>query len=683
MAYTSSFGKWLKQRRQQLDLTQRELAAKVGCAVVTLRKLEADEIRPSKQLVEKLAEELELPPAEQRAFLNAARGYNEYKAKATAANFPASETSVPATPSSNTNLLLPLNPLIGREKEVAAVAARLISREIQLVTLSGPPGIGKTRLSMQVAAELLPQFSDGVFFVALAPLAEARLVVATIAETLGLKESAGHDLFKTLKAYLQTRKMLLVLDNFEQVLGAAPLVAELLSGAPQLKVLVTSREILHLYAEHDYPLSPLALPDLQNLPPLPELEQYSTVQLFVQRARAVNPDFTLNAANARAVVEICTRLDGLPLAIELAAARSKLFGPRALLSRLDNRLNLLAGYSRDLPPRQRTLRGAIDWSYQLLSEAEKRLFRRLSVFVGGWTLEAATIVCNKPTLLELDVTEGLTSLVDKSLVRLEQGSDDEPRFTMLETILEYSRMELAASGEEEEEKLREAHFAYFLELAEQFWLEWNTAQLNFWLNRLETENANLRAALDWTVNQGHIMEGLELAGALWVFWTIRGYLTEGRERLARLLKLAEGLPASKTVARALNGAGHLARDQADNATARILIERSLAMWQELGNKREMAWALNGLGLLAFDRGDNQAARNYYEQSLALWQEVGERWGYARVNNDLGHLANREGRFEEAVARHKESLAIFQETGDKQAIGWATIGLGHRLQIKVN
>ena len=350
------------------------------------------------------------------------------------------------------NLPMQRSPLIGREREVAAVAALLRRDDVGLVTLLGPGGVGKTRLSLQVAVDLLDDFKDGVWFVNLAPITDPALVPSTIAQTLGVKEAGGEPLPETLKAYLREKRLLLLLDNFEQVVAAAPLVADLLASARHLKVLITSREVLHLYGEHEYPVPPLALPDLKHLPPLDYLSQYAAVALFIQRAQAIKPDFQVTNANAPAVAEICARLDGLPLAIELAAVRVRLFPPEALLGRLEHRLKALAGGARDLPARQQTLRGTIDWSYQLLDPAEQTLFARLGVFVGGCTLEAAEAVCNPDGALPLEVLDALTSLVDKSLLR-QHGDrtstlDSEPRFGMFETVREYALERLAASGEE-------------------------------------------------------------------------------------------------------------------------------------------------------------------------------------------------------------------------------------------
>ena len=395
------------------------------------------------------------------------------------------------------NLPLQPTPLVGREREVAEIADRARSEEVRLLTLTGPGGTGKTRLALQVAADLLEEFKDGVFFVILATITDPELVASTIAGPLGIKESGDQPLEESLKAYLRDRNLLLVLDNFEQVLEGAPLVGEFLGACPKLKILATSRIPLRLYGEQEYPVPPLALPDPGVLPPLEILTQYEAVRLFVERARTVKPDFTVTNESAPAVAEICARLDGLPLAIELAAARVRLLPPQKMLQRLGNRMKLLKGGARDLPTRQQTLRGAIDWSHDLLEE-EKILFRRLSVFAGGRTLEAIEEICDPEGAL--DALEGLESLLEKSLLRQEEGPGGEPRFVMLETIHEYAREKLQASGEAEE--IKRLHAEYFLALAKEAEPELVGPDQVEWMDRLATEHDNMRAALSWALGKG-------------------------------------------------------------------------------------------------------------------------------------------------------------------------------------
>jgi predicted ATPase/class 3 adenylate cyclase len=381
-----------------------------------------------------------------------------------APDLPATFPALTTLDARHTNLPAQPTALIGREQDVAAISTLLRRAAVRLVTLTGPGGIGKTRLSLQVAAELVEQFADGVYFVDLAPIRDPQLVSTAIAETLGVREAGNQPLLVTLKEYLRDKRMLLLLDNFEHLLDAAALVADLLAIAAQLKVLATSREMLHLRGEQEVGVDPLAVPDPAHLPALDQLSQYAAVALFIQRVQASQPSFQVSNANAPALAEICVRLDGLPLAIELAAARVKLFPPEALLARLSSRLALLTGGPRDLPARQQTLRHTIAWSYDLLNEAEQALFRRLGVFVGGCTIEAAEAVCNVNGDLPLDVVDGLAALVDKSLVKQVEAMDGEPRFTMLETIREYALEQLAANGELE--ALRQRHAAFFVTLAE-------------------------------------------------------------------------------------------------------------------------------------------------------------------------------------------------------------------------
>lgn len=403
------------------------------------------------------------------------------------------------------NLPAQATPFIGREREVGAVRKELLRSEVRLLTLTGPGGTGKTRLSLQAAADLLDDFTDGVFFVPLALVGDPALVAPTIAHTLNVNEVGGKPLLELLKDHLRDKQLLLVLDNFEQVTAAAPLVGELLIAAPRLKVMITSREVLHVYGEHDYPVPPMTLPDPMHLPPLERLAQYEAVQLFIERAQAAKTDFVITSENAPAVAEICVQLDGLPLAIELAAARVRLFSPQAMLARLEHRLKFLTGGARDLPARQRTLRGAIEWSYELLDADEQTLFRRLAVFVGGCMLEVAEAVCNARNDLAIDVLAGLESLADKSVLEQEEMSD-EPRFRMMETIREFAMERLEESGEAE--PLRRRHAEMHLLLAEQARSELGGPRATVYLDRLEVEHDNLRAALAWSLE--HTNEDMDV-----------------------------------------------------------------------------------------------------------------------------------------------------------------------------
>jgi len=471
------------------------------------------------------------------------------------------------------NLPIQPTPLLGREREVAEIADLLRREDVRLLTLTGTGGTGKTRLALQSAAELIDEFEDGVFFVALAPISDPELVASTLAEALSVSESAGRPLKEDLRNYLSNRELLLVLDNFEQVVDAAPLVGELLSGCPGLKALTTSRISLRIYGEHEYAVSPLEMPDPMHLPPIETLRQYEAIRFFTERARAANAHFSLTNENATVVAEICARLDGLPLAIELAAARIKLLSPQAMCSRLGNPLRFLTGGARDLPERQRTLRGAIAWSHALLDEGEQALFARLSVFSGGCVLDAVEAVCEAEGDLFVDVLEGLSSLLDKSLLRQEEMVEEEPRFVMLETIREYARERLEVSGEAEE--IRRLHAEYFVALAEQGASEQQGPEEAAWLERLDLEHDNMRAALSWMLESEEAGAGLRLSGALWRFWWMRGHYSEGRRWLEEAL--AKDGRASAVRAKALEAVGWLADDQGDIDRAVAAAEEGLSL----------------------------------------------------------------------------------------------------------
>ncbi len=571
------------------------------------------------------------------------------------------------------NLPVQPTPLIGRQREVAAVQQLLLREDVRLLTLTGPGGSGKTRLGLHVAAELSDHFTEGIYFVNLAPISDAELVVPTIAQTLGVKESLTQSMVEQLQAFLQEKLLLLVLDNFEQVVSAAPRLSDLLALCSRLKLLVTSRAVLHLSAEHEFAVPPLSLPDLNHLPDLVTLSQYEAVALFIARAQALKPEFQVSNATAPAVAEICARLDGLPLAIELAAARIKLLPPPALLARLGQRLAVLTSGGRDAPARQQTLRKTIDWSYQLLDAEEQRLFRRLSVFVGGCTLQAIEVLCaaldtQPPAVSMLD---GAASLIDKSLLRQTEQEAAEPRFVMLETIREYGREALEASGEAE--VTRQAHAAYSLALAEVAELAWNGPQQAGWLARLEQEHGNLRAAMNWLLERGEAERALRLGTALWWFWYTHEHRHEGWNELSRALERSEGV-AMPLRARALWAAGSLAGSLGHVERGAVLCQESLALFREIGDTQGMGDATFHLAHVAFARWDLAAARSLFEESLVLLRETGDKTLTAWALNALALVVLYQGEYARVHPLAEQGVEMFREVGDTTGVAMALMTL---------
>jgi len=559
---------------------------------------------------------------------------------------------------------------VGREKEVASAKELLLRPGVRLVTVTGPGGIGKTRLAVEVANGLVERFPGGTHFVPLFPVGDPGLIASVILQTLGIREVGGQSAFEILKKNLQASHppMLLVLDNFEHLVKAAPAVAELLAVGPNLKILVTSRSALHIYGEHEFPVPPLGLPDSRSTASAELLSRCPAVTLFVQRAVAAKPDFELNQGNAAAIAEICARLDGLPLAIELAAARVKVLSPSSMRTRLASRLQLLTGGARDLPQRQQTLRAAMDWSYDLLSTAEQKLFRRLSVFVGC-NLEGVEAVCDTKGDLDLDLLDGMASMVDKSLVQQVEQAKGESRFVMLETIREYALEKLKVSGEEALTK--RAHAAYCLVLAEEEATEKSGAEGTDWLERFAFEHDNFRAGLEWLTESGDAEWGLRLGAALFRFWEAREYLSEGRDSLGRLLRLASAAAPTKARERALFAAGVLAVEQGDYAAADALIEESLDIARQFGDKQGAAVSLNALAVIARDRGDVAVARSLLEESMVLWRELGDQKAVARSLSNLANIVKLQGDNARARSLYAECLSIFRELGDRTGVAWST------------
>jgi len=556
---------------------------------------------------------------------------------------------------------------IGREHDEAALRQLLNRANVRLVTLTGPGGIGKTRLALQVVSEIASQFPGGVCFVALSTVTEPGMVASAIAQTLGVHETGNLSPQEGLKEYVAglRQPMLLLLDNFEHLVSAGPVVAQLLSVGSKLKAVVTSQAPLHVYGEHEFPVPPLALPSLESIPPLEVLSRLPAVALFVERAQAVKRDFAVSRENAASVAAICARLDGLPLAIELAAARIKMLSPAAMLSRLESRLNLLTGGARDLPTRQQTLRSTVDWSYGLLNPAEQTLFRRLSVFARGCTLEAVEAACDTRGDLGIDVLDGMASMVDKSLVQQVEQTDQETRFFMLSTIREYALERLIAS--EDEAATRRSHAAYHLVLAEEG--AEDAATKPEWLDRFEMEHDNFLAALDFLIRSCASDWALRLGTALFRFWETREYLAEGRSAIARLLAMEGAAAHPKLRARLLFASAVLAGDQGDYGSAHQLFEDSLEICLDLNDKRGVAVALNALAVNARARGELAASSSLFEQCVAIWKDLGDTADIARALSNLAGAMKLQGSYERASSLYDECLAMFREAGDGAGAAW--------------
>jgi predicted ATPase/DNA-binding CsgD family transcriptional regulator len=561
--------------------------------------------------------------------------------------------------------------LVGREQDVAAICILLARPEVRLLTLLGVGGIGKTRLAIQVASQLRERFVAGVCFVGLATIRDPSLVISAIAHELGLQEGRAQPLEETVTTWLRDKHFLLLLDNFEQVVSAAPLLEDLLSACPGLVILVTSREVLRLSAEQLFPVPPLAVPDLIHRSEQEELAQYGAVALFLERARAIRPAFHLTPGNARPIAEICTRLDGLPLAIELAAARMNLLSPQALLARLSHRLQVLTGGVRDAPARQQTLRNTLQWSYDLLTAQEQRLFRRLCVFVGGCTLEAVEACCSALGDAAEPVVDRVASLIDKSLMQQSEQQGGEPRFAMLEMVHEYGLEVLSASGELE--AIRQAHGEYYLQLTEQAALEFVGPQEAEWHVRLEQEHGNLRAAMQWSLERGHKEIALRLGAALRRFWQVRGYYGEGRRFLERALAASEGVLATWR-AKALYAAAVLAWLQNDLELAEALCGESLQLYRELGDQRGIATTLYGLGRAALTRRDHTKAQALADEALGIYRELGDKQSIAYALESLVRVAFFRGDYARARSYGDKSLTLAREIGDNYLAGGVLLHL---------
>jgi predicted ATPase/class 3 adenylate cyclase len=567
------------------------------------------------------------------------------------------------------NLPPQLTSFVGREEEIAEVV-RLLGHT-RLLTLTGPGGSGKSRLALAVATDLLTRFRDGSCFVDLSPVTDPDLVPAAVANALGVPEAAGRPILDGVKEHLRDRELLQVVDNFEQVAEAGPVIEELLLAAPRLRTMVTSRVVLALRGEQEYAVPPLHVPDPGRLPRgLSALEGVEAVRLFRERALAASPRFRLTEQNAPVVAEICARLDGLPLAIELAATRTKVLTPEQILSRLKRRLSLLTSGSRTLPERQRTLRAAIAWSYDLLDPVEQGLFGRLSVFTGGWTFEDAEAVCD-PAELGLDALDGLTSLVDKSLIRRSEPPGRPSRFSMLETIREFAQERLEASGDLE--PVRERHADHYLRLAEEAEPHLTATDQGEWLDRCDAEHANIRAALRWAIDRGEAGRAQAATGALWRFWQQRGHLTEGRRWLEEILAMPSGQGRTAERAKALVAAGGIAW-WSDRGASRAFYEEALAIERQLGDPARLAEALYNQAFAVAIEHDLEGAARLLEESLELYRRLGDEPGVARILTMQVVPDAMAGAWDRVVARIEEVAAIWRRLGNRLDLAFNLIWL---------
>jgi predicted ATPase/transcriptional regulator with XRE-family HTH domain len=671
-----SFGIWLRRRRRALDLTQAELAQRVGCATITIRRIEADDLRPSLEIAERLSVCLDIPEAERAAFLAAARAERSVDTLPQPLSLSLEPSHAETQPEQRTNLPFPLTNFVGRVNERAELVELL--RANRLVTLTGTGGSGKTRLALQVSSDLLERFADGVWFVDLSPVRDGYFVAQAIASALDLREKVEQGIHATLYTNLRSKHLLLILDNCEHVLAACAEIADdLLRHCPELHLLITSREALYLLGEQLYPLAPLATPTEQDALAPDALLAVESVRLFYERARAAQPRFALTESNVHAIAEICRRLDGIPLAIELAAVHVRHFSAETLLERLDEPLAVLVGGPRNLPARQQTLRTTIDWSYHLLDEPERRLFMRLGLFVGGWTIESARAVWDLAAASERPLETQMAALLDKSLIRQVQSGDGHERFAMLATLQSYALERLLLSGEAE--AAHELYAEYYLSLAEQAEGALAEGVATEWIRRLDQEHENLRSVLSWAfagAEAARIRYAIRLCSALWRFWWIRGYVNEGRHWLDSALSQPQAADDPRRCANLWYGSGVLARMRGDLATATRYLNESLRLWRTLNDRYRIGLTLNSLGVVAFNQSDYAAARGFFEASLLLYRELGEANRVAIALNNLGNIAFKEGDLQQAATHYQQAMQLMDaDQANKRTIALIKTNLG--------
>ncbi|MDQ6694117.1 MAG: helix-turn-helix domain-containing protein [Chloroflexota bacterium] len=762
-AQATPFAWFVKQQRKEHDFTQQALATLACCSIDTIKKIEAGKLKPSRQLAELLASALSIEPQKWAIFVHWARSPHQASATLEEAAHElaqgaegsvgqgsqgvagsqagqgadgAADQSVQAGQSAQdtqaaislqrTNLPYATASFVGREKELGEIWSLLRRTDVRLLTLLGAPGIGKTRLAVQAAAGLLGDFDGGVYLVPLAPLADPALVVYTIAQVLGVPDIGSQPILESLKHALQERATLLVLDNFEHLLPAAHLVSDLLASASRLKVLVTSREKLHLYGECKFAVPPLKVPPVNPATPLTaaELAGYEAADLFMQRARLTGAVDIISDGNSRAIAEICFKLDGLPLAIELAAARAGSLLPEAMLQRLNSLFSFLTGGARDLPERQKTLRNTIDWSYRLLDEPCQKVFRRLAVFRGGCSLEAVEAVCDAAGL-GIDVAQGLASLVSKSLLQEGGATAGQARFWLLETVREYAWERLSENCEGDE--TRELHAGYFRQLAERAEPHLRGPQQALWMDRVEADYGNIQAAFEWSQEESsRADEGLWMAGALLIFLETRAHISEWSNRLVPALAQPNLQGPTAGRAKALLAAGRFTWYSRDYSAAESLIIESLQISREIGDRVGTIFALEGLGLVKAQKDDPDGftalyalleeslqtrteigymvgfaelmafmlyrtvqyhefarAEELYKQYLPALRALGDKRGLAVFLYGAGNLFSHRNNYRKAAHAFAESITLTQELHDKQGVAWCVAGLGELAAARGN